>query len=245
MSTVGSLTLDSQVRYVNEQNAQPRESIIFVNGIMNELTGLKVVNTHQNIPDLVETGALATAEKISTSIENQRVVLFYNPTFCLSDRSAFAGEDKISQLYPLLAGLIRREHTRCSTGLSEGHEIRILVIAHSHGALLTFEALKLVDQSVRRGLEVAVFGGAKLVPSTLARKVNNYIHETDLVSIFAQLKYEDNWLGGFFSEKREELFGIKSDANQSEKIVTSISTHEKIKKGTHPLEAQLTTLIGT
>ncbi|MBF5059071.1 hypothetical protein [Candidatus Neptunochlamydia vexilliferae] len=224
LETVTNRKYTEYTHVINNGNGnQPGESIIFVNGIMNELQGLKIDKGH-----LKEAGAKTTANEISSKINNKRVVLFYNPTLCLSNRDITAGKNEVAKLYPLLAELIESEHERCSPDTSK----RVLVIAHSHGALLTCEALKLVTQQKIQDIEVATFGGARLVPNSLGKKVQNFIHESDLISILAQVKFKTGYiLTDFFTQKREEFLGIESNLVQTQKIKNAFSAHLKFKDG--------------
>lgn len=241
MAAVNLPTRESQVFPINDLGGNhPGESIIFVNGIMNKLEGYTAPKNEQEVLFPNREGAKVSAEKVSSSIGSQRVVLFYNPTFCLSHRDITVGEDRIAPLYSLLSELITSEHQRCSENLSEGHVIRVLVIAHSHGALLTYEALRLVDRSVRKNVEVATFGGAKLIPPTLGRRVHNYIHASDIIPTLAQLGPEEgNFLRNFCIEKRKEFLDVESDKNQSAAIDSALKIHEKVKGGSAPVAAHI------
>ena len=241
MAAVNLPTRESQVFPINDSNGNhPGESIIFVNGIMNKLEGYTAPKNEQEVLFPNREGAKVSAEKVSSSIDFQRVVLFYNPTFCVSHRDITVGEDRIAPLYSLLGELITSEHQRCSENLSEGHVIRVLVIAHSHGALLTYKALEHVDSSVRQNVEVATFGGAKLIPPTLGRRVYNYIHANDIIPTLAQLGPEEgNFLRNFLVEKKKEFLDVESDENQSAAICSALKVHEKAKAGRDPSEAHM------
>jgi hypothetical protein len=157
-------------------NNLPGESFIYINGL-GVLQDEKVLLA----------SAKKNAEDISKIIGNRQVVLFFNPT-------AFTNKPQLEKLSTALAQLICQEVTRC---LSESPKTpRIRIVAHSHGTVLLRQAMS--DPAVKthsQHLTIAGFGGARLLPKSVARKVKNYINEKDPIPKIAMTKQMSGKLG--------------------------------------------------
>jgi hypothetical protein len=237
------------ITYINTNMAnRPGEAIIFVNGIYNS-----------------RGEAEEGARKISSTINNSRVGLFYNPTANTKGTGNVAvGAESNRSLSGALSALILQEISICEQNAQSQtsqrvESIRILILAHSHGAILTRLALENPSIGPSNGkLEVAAFGGATLIPFGLAKKVQNFMNEKDFIPLLAMKQApssDASGLQGFLENSIPEfqrivvhdLLGSSAYKEQhfSERIDSALKTHKLIQEGNSPLQAQLINLFQT
>lgn len=239
----------NHITYVNpNMGNRPGEAIVFVNGICNS-----------------RNEAEESAQIISSTINNSRVVLFYNPT--MNTKGIYdisVGEESNRALSGELVTLIQQEIAQCDRAVQNQtaqrvERVRVLILAHSHGAILTRLALE--NSSLRQSndnLEVAAFGGATLIPVSLARKVRNFINEKDFIPLLAMKRAPSSTaagLQGFIENAVPEfqriivgdLLGSSAyvEPHFADRLDSAFKTHKLIQEGRSPLQAQLINLFQT
>lgn len=223
---------------VNSDNYRTREAIIYVNGINN--TRIEAENS---------------ALMISGAAQNTRIVVFYNPTLCLHSSFFVAGME--STLANRLVEVIQNERNAYLQYAREqvtiqSEAIHILILAHSHGAVLVELALRKPEIAhLLPNIEVAAFGGAKLLYNGLASKVNNFINEMDFVPLLAMCKLGNenaDGLEGYIGSTQKivtNLIGIHGHENPyyARRLESAREAHQLVKFGHSPQEAQQMVLV--
>ena len=165
--------------YVNEhQPTEIGESVILVNGMNHGATT-----------------ALSLTYQISRAVNNSRIVCFHNPILNLKDRSIKAGHQDVNSTIEHLKQLILSEISYCRRSMQEQNEsirrIRVLVLAHSHGAHLIDCAIRTPDVVEHKNhIEIATFGGIGTLPKTMANRVDNFINSQDLAPVLSQVQID-------------------------------------------------------
>lgn len=150
----------------------PGTSLAFCNGIENP-----------------EDEAIASGERISQIFADREVKVFHNPTTLRDyvDRSVDQIELQLEichQFSEFIRGEIERHQ---SQGVGD-RDIRIILFVYSHGAVVTKSALRALTPAQRNMVEVYAFGGAVMLPKSLARKVHNYVFDADLISSLGNIR---------------------------------------------------------
>lgn len=166
------------ISVVNESNPHNAgKSIIFINGLCNSYED-----------------AEENAKLISSFVNDKRVILFYNPTL---SQNEYSTKEKVASFSCGLANLIGGEFIRCKGDIQKIEEIKILIFAHSHGAVLLRNAMNIVTKGmkeIKNNVHLVSLGGATLLSDSLSENVENFIHEFDWIPLYANSKLEDNQL---------------------------------------------------
>lgn len=149
-------------------NVRSGETFMFCNGIMNSFDDAK-----------------SGAQIVANAFGNRKVFIYHNPT---SLSNYF---DVSIEKYECQAGLANALAEKIMEFILADQKEKIeqscvTLFVHSHGAVIAEAALKSLS-GVKDKLKVYAFGGATVIPNQLADKVDNYIFNEDLVSIFANL----------------------------------------------------------
>lgn len=153
----------------------PGKTILFCNGIMND-----------------EKAAEESAGLISEVFGGRQVFYYHNPTG-LKDYFSF-GPENIHEQVSLAAGLAREINSFINTDLEKGklepQRVCVALFVHSHGAVIAKSALEVLSK-FKSYIRVYAFGGAALIPNSLAQKVQNYMFDEDIIAEMGNIKSED------------------------------------------------------
>ena len=153
---------DDCIRHQMGRGTTPGMSIFFCNGINNG-----------------NEDACATATAISRKFNNKEVFAFFTKTNFF-DNVLFRSE-KFKERSHIFAAFLAIHMTKCT----EEHDVnhRIILIAHSYGAVIANIALEqLKGSNVNRQIHVYTFGGAKMIPNSLAERVHNFMFDQDIIA---------------------------------------------------------------
>lgn len=200
----------------------PGESFIYING-------LGLLEEDKILFD----SAKNNAAEISKKIDNRRVVLFFNPT-------SFINIPDLDKFKKALVQLICQEAERC---LKEATNPRIVILAHSHGTVLLRDAMSdpTITKLYSQHIELAGFGGARLLPKSAGRKVKNYINEKDPIPHIAMTEQFSDKLGEFEQKLKSVYLGDETHLVQTFTLRLKIAEFEYIlvkKWGLGPLESK-------
>jgi len=153
----------------------PGKTLIFCNGLMNELDGAK-----------------ASAGVISDAFGGRQVFVYHNPT----DINAYfdSNIEQFERQIDLSVSLAHIIHNSISSDRERGideRQICVTLFVHSHGAVVAEKALfgiSALDETDKDKIRVYAFGGATILPNRLASTVQNYVFDEDLIADFANLK---------------------------------------------------------
>jgi len=149
---------------------QRQQPMLFVNGIE---------NTQPN--------AAVTAQSLSTYLGGRHVEVFYNPT----DLNSYMDSrpERVRQQKKLVRELANKIRTLASQG-----DTSLTIFSHSHGTVITQDALKELDQNLRTRITVIAFGGATVIPNDLADRVINLFTTDDLIAQMGNVRSKTHQL---------------------------------------------------
>lgn len=216
-----------RIYYVNEhQPTATGESVIFINGMNHNADA-----------------ALRLTKQISHAVNDSRIVCFHNHTLDMSARLIKVGPEEVDAAIEYLKELILGEISYFRRSMEEQIEsigrIRVLVLAHSHGAHLIDRAMnapELVEQ--KNNIEIATFGGISTLPRNLARKVENYINSLDLAPVCSQLELDlskstkaEAFVGNLLSFGQEKLLSefLGRAGFRNQEVAKLISQHQALQ----------------
>lgn len=217
MAAPSSCTSSITLPYVGKPLDPPGTTLMFCNGIMNDLDNAK-----------------ASASVISQAFGGRQVFVYHNPTTC-SDYFETT-EEKIMRQMDLSTSLADKIHdfilSDRKTGIKD-HEICIILFAHSHGAIVTNRALAGIsglDQTHQNKIKVYAFGGAIMIPKSLASKVYNFVFNEDVISLAASVRPEN-----MVSYHVQRIFTIMKEKGVNRETAITLYAYEDLLRELHPL----------
>lgn len=227
LSVPATIICRSTISYINQHLDEPGKSYIFVNGVNN------------NIDD-----AEGSALNVSRWLNDKRVVLFHNPTR-LEDQRATAEQTNL--LVNGLLYLIQNELRKCQDTLQERGEIKVFIFSHSHGSVLTKNAMHLLESgdasrlestgSMKDKVEVISFGGGVLIPNNIASKVHNFVNEFDLVPLLANSPVPSN-------SDADQLLKLIGSEGKIQQIFSEILLYQHTEASSGAAQAVKSALVG-
>ena len=137
--------------------------------------------------------AIVHACMISYAFGGREVTVFHNPTSSWDLISPSNSEaERQRNLAADLAVHIHNFITDQQEAGIDYNDIRILVFAHSHGAVVTESSLTTLEETDREKVDVYTFGGATMIANNLANRVFNYVHKDDRIANIGNFFSNDN-----------------------------------------------------
>jgi hypothetical protein len=192
------------------RNLPPGMSIVFINGVFNSCLD-----------------SLQTAVCISTSIGSNEVTSVHNNSF------------EVNPTVERVVQKIIEQFNRCSDEVTRlaltVDKVRVVLIAHSHGAAILEKALRdLRLNSMKEKFEIITMGGAALIPFAGYKSARNLINDFDFVPLVAHNSFdhlvkawekESNWSIEEWLTKGP-LYAAILIKNKGAEEVLQISSHE-------------------
>jgi len=165
-----------------------------------------------------------TAKTISKMFGNVKVNYSYNPTSMQTPSDTLGYIKDLSQATTQKFGKITEEVSNLVSHLSTevskiGSKGRVVHIAHSQGALITYLAARHLTQAQQERIEVVCFGGAAALTSRdfphFARRVNYYSCNDPLLHVVSNAAKALNtgFLGGFTQGGEPEFVFLTPKGN--------------------------------
>lgn len=170
-----------QVGIVGKPAQSHQRKVIFVNGIETPIEK-----------------AQDQAKAISGAFGGRAVTLVHNPT---KYAEYFNSHPRMGDNTPpectaleneVVATLVEKIRTNIgdATKAAVADKHRVVLMAHSHGTHILFQALKQLTDDERQCVSAHAFGGITMIPKVMALTVENHINECDIIGITGNRAYD-------------------------------------------------------